>query len=444
MIIINLEAAQIQIGTSTPYLNLPYHDYECLLPHSWVKSLWRFMYTYGITLTGPISTPSTSRRNDSNIIEQVVSNYPNLHQDELQIFNNCRLFLQVHSLSGIATGDGRRITGNSLQGHRDQDRQSTLVWPTQQRPADRYWKIWRKLLRHTYTDNTYWSIKRPLGSWIKLSHHEHRWYCDEDITTIYYKHSEQSFRQYTRMDGPRLRQSNKYRLSGLTTSLPTYYEKTTIRRTQNGHIRFEGSAPSLPLQAQQHPITIEDRIQTQNQWIQDILRIHEWPEDMTNICNALHQGTLEAVADGSYKKSLGLGTTAWIVTTADSSTECTGASQVPGNPDIMESYRVEIYGILSIIVFIDLIADHFHIDEGHIAIACENIEAGKNTLQNWTKHSPQVKHFDLLWLTWTKRRNKKIKWTYQHVKGHQDRHSKNLDKWERRNIRMDETAKRYM
>ena len=259
---------------------------------------------------------------------------------------------------------------------------------------------------------------------------------------LYYKHSEQSFRIYERIDGPRLRQSSKYRLSGWTNSLPTYYEKTTIRRTQNGHIRAEGSTPTIPLPNQPNPTNIDELIASQPQWIKGILYVHEWPDDMTEICNALRQGNLEAVADGSYKKPQGIGTTAWIVTTYDSSSECTGASQVPGNADIMESYRAEIYGILSIIVFIDLIADHFHIDEGHITIACDNIEAGKNTIQNWTKHSPQVKHFDLLWQTWEIRKKRKTKWTYRHVKGHRDRHTKNLDKWERRNIRMDDTAKR--
>lgn len=37
MIICNIECAQIQIGTVTPFLNLPFYEYEILLPNSWIK-----------------------------------------------------------------------------------------------------------------------------------------------------------------------------------------------------------------------------------------------------------------------------------------------------------------------------------------------------------------------------------------------------------------------
>lgn len=43
IIVINLEATQIVIGTSTPFLNLPYHDYGNILPDCWMKSLWEFV-----------------------------------------------------------------------------------------------------------------------------------------------------------------------------------------------------------------------------------------------------------------------------------------------------------------------------------------------------------------------------------------------------------------
>ena len=131
MIVINLEAARIHIGTSTSFLNLPYPDYECMLPNCWVKSLWEFVWQNGITLSGPIETPSLCRRNDKNIIEHIVTTFPNINHNNVKIFNNCRLYLQVLSLADITTGDGARITRNALQGIIDEDRISTLTWPAQ-------------------------------------------------------------------------------------------------------------------------------------------------------------------------------------------------------------------------------------------------------------------------------------------------------------------------
>ena len=377
-------------------------------------------------------------------MENIVTNYPNIEHNELNIFNNYRLYLQVHSLADITTGDGARITGNALQRIRDPDRKSNLTWPAQKRPSGKYWKIWRKMLRQVFTNNTYWSLGRPLGSWTDISHQTYKWFCTDDYETLYFKHSPNSFRVYTRLDGPRLRRPTKYQFSTWTNKISQYFEKTTIRRTQNGRIRAEGSAPIVPHDDNQTSDTFLSYIQSQPQWINEMLKTHELPQDLTPIKNALRDGTLEAVADGSYKKSYGMATAAWIITAPNSTSECIGALQVPGSPDILESYRAEINGILAIIVFIDLLSRYYKIDDGHITIACDNIEAGKNTLQNTSKHGPKVKHFDLLWLAWNRRRNSKIHWTYRHVKGHQERTNSILDKWGTRNIRMDDIAKRYM
>ena len=331
MIVINIEAAQIHIGTSIPFLHLPYPDYEYMLPDCWTKTLWEFVWRNGITLVGPIKTPSLCRHSDQNIIEQIVTKYPNINHNEMNIFNNCRLYLQVHSLADITTGDGTRITGNALQGMRDDDRKSTLTWPAQRRPADKYWKIWRRMLRQVFTNNTYWSLNRPLGSWTTKSHQEHKWFCNENSEILYYKQNINSYRVYKREEGPRLRSSNKYYFHTWTDNIPTYFEKTTIRRTQNGRIRAEGSTPTLQIQDDNDITTFTSFIKKQPNWIYELLQTIECPEDLLPIRNALQNGTLEAVADGSYKKSIGMATAAWIITTPDSSTECLGALQVPGD-----------------------------------------------------------------------------------------------------------------
>ena len=118
-----------------------------------------------------------------------------------------------------------RTTGYALQEIRDDNRANNLTWPAQQRPEDKYWKIWRRMLRQVFTNNTYWSLTRPLGSWTEKSHQQHNWYCSEDSSILSYKHSHNSFRVYKRMDGPRLRRSNKYQFHDWTDNIPTYFEK---------------------------------------------------------------------------------------------------------------------------------------------------------------------------------------------------------------------------
>ena len=271
MIICTLEAAQLQIGTSVSFLKLPFQDYEYLLPKCWVKSLWEFTSRHGIIISGPMQTPKLSRRQGANIIEEIVKNHPNLNKEELRIFNNCQIHLQVYCLSDIATGDGKRITDNALRGRRDRDRVSKLTWPNQPRPAEKYWKTWRKLLRQIFTRGSYWSLARTLGSWIETHHQTHKWfYCDEN-STVYYKQNETQFRVYTRLEGHRLRTSTKYRFSDVTENLPPYFEFTTIRRTIEGDIRSEGSAPYV----KDNPTvynTFNYFVQSQPKWKRDMFQ----------------------------------------------------------------------------------------------------------------------------------------------------------------------------
>ena len=444
MIICNLEAVQIIIGTTIPFLNLPFIDYQNLLPECWMKSLWEFLSVHNIKINGPITTLETYRRNDRNIIEEVVKNHPNLDIDEFIIFNNCRLYLQVHCLSDITTGNGMRITDYALRGIQDQDRKSYLSWPRQHRPADRYWKIWRRVIRQVFTNNTYWSLQRPLGSWIRKSHQEFRWFCDEECDNLFFKTDDNLYRVYKRVDGPRLRQSNKYQFFNVSNRLPEYTEITTTYRTQNGNLRAEGSTPIIQEELEEETTSFQAYVDKQPEWIQDMFRYKNWHNDFSQITTSLQDGSLQAIADGSYKKVKNLATCAWVITTPSSSIEFEGAAQVPGNDDQLESYRAELYGILCIITFLDLVATYFNIKNGHVTIGCDNIEAGKNMIEYTRRHSPRVEHFDLLWIAWKIKQKGKLSFTYNHVKGHQDRTKRTLTRWENMNVRMDATAKQLM
>ena len=46
----NLEQAQLQVGVGTPLLETLFELFGCLCPQTWVKGLWEFMSTHGISL----------------------------------------------------------------------------------------------------------------------------------------------------------------------------------------------------------------------------------------------------------------------------------------------------------------------------------------------------------------------------------------------------------
>ena len=64
---------------------------------------------------------------------------------ELQAFNRFKIFSCVWFISDMATGEGKKILPEVLQGMTRIA--SNLNWPQQQHPGKRDWKVWRKILQ---------------------------------------------------------------------------------------------------------------------------------------------------------------------------------------------------------------------------------------------------------------------------------------------------------
>jgi len=56
-------------------------------------------------------------------------------------------FLQVTTLSYIASGDGKVIEKWARQGSKSNVRPSPYKWPRQTNTAKEYWQLWRKALK---------------------------------------------------------------------------------------------------------------------------------------------------------------------------------------------------------------------------------------------------------------------------------------------------------
>jgi hypothetical protein len=96
--------------------------------------------------------------------------YSNNKQD-LRKINNCRLYLQVHTLAEITDTDGIRILpeaftgshcGNPTQPELWKYSKSTLRWPIQPKPPATAWKKWQYFLRQLTKENLI--LKKPIGT----------------------------------------------------------------------------------------------------------------------------------------------------------------------------------------------------------------------------------------------------------------------------------------
>jgi hypothetical protein len=158
-----------------------------------------------------------------------------------------------------------------------------------------------------------------------------------------------------------------------------------------------------------------------------------------HLANAIRQGTAIAVSDGSLK--LDIGTSAFILTSSTDDHCVVGANQVPGKVKDGDSHRCELAGIFAVLVLVEVLVRVFEITQGSVHLACDNKSALKVFHPDFLP-DPQSANFDLVNACWKKIQSSPLRWTCEHVKGHQDKHRHRLlTRLEQLNVLMDKTAK---
>lgn len=106
----------------------------------------------------------------------------NFSYRQMQQLNNCRVYLQVLTLSNITSADGRTILTHYINGSPVLDRSSRLKWPKQLRPPAAAWTLWKTALAHVSTNGL---SQRRLGPWTDSSHQQWTWFQHGSQGIIY-------------------------------------------------------------------------------------------------------------------------------------------------------------------------------------------------------------------------------------------------------------------
>ena len=84
---------------------------------------------------------------------------------KLEILNECRVYLQVTTLSDITSGNGHYLLDHIFQRNNPLQSYSSLSWPCQGIPNERSWTIWNLALRQCFPTNWMRRLVDPLGQW---------------------------------------------------------------------------------------------------------------------------------------------------------------------------------------------------------------------------------------------------------------------------------------
>ncbi len=236
LILIDLSHLQLQVGSSTLFLNLPYHNYAKWTESGWLPSIWQFLNRANLKIfIKKAYVPQPQRRHDIALMDFFLS--LKYKPAVLQTLNLCRLYLQVIFLSDITTACGTEIEDDAKQGKQFPDRVSTLRWPTQQKPPPIAWKQWRETLRHLEAGT---KLKQPLGDWISATHQRWQWFFHREEGDLYKLSPDgwEHFPKYQRFQKryTRASESEQYSTLSSTSDPPTgTLLPASIRIARNTH-----------------------------------------------------------------------------------------------------------------------------------------------------------------------------------------------------------------
>jgi len=156
---------------------------------------------------------------------------------------------------------------------------------------------------------------------------------------------------------------------------------------------------------------------------------------------AIQLGTARAVSNGSFKEQFG--TAAWVYYDANTNeTLGTGKLNTPGYPEDQCSYHSKISGLYGIAVTILELAKFHDLRSGAIQIACDGKSALHRCFKLWSSN-PLAKHFDIIHATRAAIAATTIIWTWEHVRGHQDKTQQPLTIMEQCNVEMNAATKEH-
>jgi len=166
-ITVELDALQIQAGTSWNVLSRHGGRIHSYVDKCWTSHIWEFNDLYGLSLhrdDAPWMLPQ--RENDLFIMEELAQ-ISTATTKQLQHSQRCRLYLGVSTLADISSSGGKSladwVTNYTL--FHDPPRLPTLQYPAQQCPPRHVWNDFIKLIQRAFTEGTNNKLTHPLGAW---------------------------------------------------------------------------------------------------------------------------------------------------------------------------------------------------------------------------------------------------------------------------------------
>jgi hypothetical protein len=292
------ETTKIECGLGNNFMTLGHRSVEKIISLMWMSTLWEFLDEYGIKL----------KKICQNLLVLEGDCYLT-HKSfktgicDFQIFNFCRLYLQVTTLSDIITANGKQIRHSIWHGQNFKHHNKNEHWPRQPLPSNGCWNSWRRALRIMYYTNEDGKFDIPLPP-IKATKNW-KWYYSGTEQRLY--HMSENKIWYMTVARKSLRQSRRHNLR--------FY------KTRHAVPRDSVPPDILPATVYNiHDSWVIDGIGIIGEERDEALEIDKWESSIQEnvvgnvalIQHDLEEDGIVLVSDGSVKNGFASG--AWVIT----------------------------------------------------------------------------------------------------------------------------------
>ena len=433
-----MEAHALEIGSGTPFWDLPYDTWQPITTWSWITQTWKEISSSPLSLKGPLPLPQLQRDNDVFLMDALVQAgvYTN-HQ--LSRLNNCRMHLRIVTLADACSANGQSFSMRTCLCLRE-DRYSPYDWPRTYRPSSNDQDLWRAALKHfcqPYSND--FRLSTPLGSWKEYLDSKWQWWYSPSSNNIFQQHSNDTWTQWE--------PQGRHWLTSNSIPCPLPLDlcraDTHLGRHTN-HVTLQGH--SLPFHMdpppESHLLSLQDQLNSLPATLQWAVHHCSIPGEGRVIAEAIKNASAFAVSDASLKNCFG--TSAFVIEGHNSIQRVLGINIVPGPIEDGDSYRCELAGLIGIVTLAQNICQFHSIAEGKIKIHCDNISTLR-IFEPFFIPEPSQDSFDLVSCLHSLLRQCPFTLEVIHVKGHALKHKtwNKLSRAECLNEEMDDTAKAY-
>lgn len=368
--IIALQWLHINAGTGKPLLTYPDH----LCPHlegQWFGHTREFLSTVGGSLRTIYNfVPQPFRVGDKFLMDSIAA-VTRFGKKRMRLINYCRLYLRVTFLSELTNSKGDALIPHFWKGDlSSRPAPPFQVYPRQQLPGPKSWSLWRTAIRLTFCHPRRTTLRRPLGDWIRLDHGR-RFCISVNPVRLWERTSPQSHRYH--ILSTRTPSSYIFSHSSIPSTPPSSLIPADVTFSRNRiHTHIPSFSTSTPVPPPLE-VSFSQSLRLLPAWKKSLLLgLHHLrpPHEVAALLSqstSLPTSILAASDGGSIKPVSSFGWT--IRCNVSDCVTCSGAV------DCLDagSFRAECYGLLSLLVYLELVLQVFAINcQPHIPIHLDN------------------------------------------------------------------------